>query len=113
VIDLRPLTADELYDEFRRAEDFLASGQPTHAARIIAPVVDAVPDHRAALELLARAYFESAQLGRAETTLRSLVELVPDDGWARHALARTLERAGRADEAAGHRRVAAALGVAG
>ena len=109
---VRPLTADELYDEFRRAQDFLASGQPTRAARIIEPVVEAAPEHRAALELLGRAYFESAQLGRAEATLRRLVDVCPDDGWARHALARTLERAGRGDEAAEHRRVATALGVA-
>ncbi len=99
-----------LYDEFRRAEDFLASGQPTRAARIIQPVVEAVPGHRAALELLARAYYGSAQLGRAELVLRRLVDLSPDDGWPRHALARTLERAGRADEAIEHRRVAVALG---
>lgn len=107
----RALTADELYSEYRRAEDYLASGRPAYAARIVEPVVEAAPEHRAALELLARAYYESAQLNRAESALRRLVDACPDDGWARHVLARTLERAGRADEAAEHRRVATALGV--
>jgi Flp pilus assembly protein TadD len=107
----RALTPDELYSEYRRAEDYLASGRPIWAARIIEPVVEADPGSRAALELLARAYFESAQLGRAETTFRKLVDAAPHDGWARHVLARTLERAGRHDEALEHRRIATALGV--
>ncbi|HEX5534057.1 MAG TPA: tetratricopeptide repeat protein [Actinomycetales bacterium] len=107
----RALTPDELYSEYRRAEDYLASGRPIWAARIVEPVVEADPSNRAALELLARAYFESAQLGRAESVLRKLVDDAPHDGWARHVLARTLERAGRRDEAAEHRRVATALGV--
>jgi hypothetical protein len=36
----------------------------------------------------------------------------PSNGWARRALARTLERQSRADEAAAHHRVADALGAA-
>jgi Flp pilus assembly protein TadD len=104
------LTPDGIYAEFRRAQDYLASGQPTAAARIVEPVVAAEPGNTAALELLARAYFESAQLARAVATLRRLVDAVPDDGWARFALARCLERTSRHDEAAEHRRVAEALG---
>ena len=105
-------TPDELYAEFRRAEVFLDAGQPAEAARIVEPVVQAAPEHVAALELHARALFASAQLTRAEEALRLLVDRRPDDGWARFALARTLERLGR-PEAAEHRRVAAALGVTG
>jgi len=104
------LTPDEVYAEFRRAEDFLASGRPADAARIVAPVVELDPSHLAAVELLARAYYDSAQLTRAEAALRRLVELAPSDGWARLALARVLERQSRGGEAAPHRRVAEALG---
>ncbi len=102
---------DEQYAEFRRAEQFLEMGQPAEAARIVAPVVEAAPEHTAALELHARALFASAQLGRAEQALRQLTERCPDDGWARLALARTLERLGRPQEGAAHRRVALALGA--
>ena len=102
----------DLHSEFLRADLFLAMGQPTEAARIMAPVVDAEPANEAALELLARAYFGSAQLSRAEETLVRLVEVAPANGWARRALARTLERQSRAGEAAPHHRVADALGVA-
>jgi methionine synthase I (cobalamin-dependent) len=66
----------------------------------------------AALEALARAYFGSAQLTRAEDALIRLVHLAPANGWARRALARTLERQSRAGEAVAHHRVADALGAA-
>jgi Flp pilus assembly protein TadD len=102
----------DLHSEYLRADLFLAMGQPTEAARILARVIDAEPGNEAALELLARSYFGSAQLGRAEETLRRLVELAPANGWARRALARTLERQSRRDEAAVHHRVADALGAA-
>ena len=64
-----------------------------------------------ALEALARAYFGSAQLTRAEDALVRLVHLAPANGWARRALARTLERQSRHDEAVPHHRMADALGV--
>ena len=101
----------DLHSEYLRADLFLESGQPTEAARILEPVVEAHPDNEAALELLARSYFASAQLRRAEGALRRLVELAPANGWARRALARTLERQSRADEAAPHHRMADALGA--
>lgn len=50
--------------------------------------------------LLARAYFESAQLGRAESVLRGLIEEAPTDAYAHLLLGRTLQRAGRHGEAA-------------
>jgi hypothetical protein len=41
-----------------------------------------------------------------------LVALAPSDGWARRALARTLDRQSRAQDAAVHHRIADALGAA-
>ncbi len=102
----------DLHSEYLRADLFFAMGQPTEAARVLEPLVAAEPDHQAALELLARSYFGSAQLSRAEEALTRLVELAPANGWARRALARTLERQSRADEAVVHHRVADALGAA-
>ena len=101
----------DLHSEYLRADLFFAMGQPTEAARILERVVAAEPANEAALELLARSYFGSAQLGRSEATLTRLVELAPTNGWARRALARTLERQSRTDEAAVHHRMADALGA--
>jgi predicted Zn-dependent protease len=102
----------DMHSEFLRADLFLAMGQPTEAARILERVVAAEPTNEAALELLARAYFGSAQLARSEEALTRLVQLAPANGWARRALARTLERQSRATEAQPHHRMADALGAA-
>jgi Flp pilus assembly protein TadD len=102
----------DLHSEYLRADLFLAVDQPIEAAKVLVPVVEAEPANEAALELLARSYFRSAQLARAEEALTRLIELAPANGWARRALARTLERQSRAREAVAHHRVADALGVA-
>ena len=49
--------------------------------------------------LLSRAYYHSAQLGRAERTLQRVVQEDPTDGYAHLLLGRTLQRAGRHEEA--------------
>lgn len=102
----------DMHSEFLRADLFLAMGQPTEAARILERVVAAEPANEAALELLARSYFGSAQLAKSEDALTRLVELAPANGWARRALARTLERQSRGPEALRHHRMADALGAA-
>ena len=102
----------DLHSEYLRADLLVNMGQPTEAARILARVAEAEPANEAALELLARAYFGSAQLGRAEECLTRLVALAPANGWARRALARTLERQSRVAEANAHHRMADALGAA-
>ncbi len=101
----------DLHSEYLRADLFFSMGQPAEAARLLEPLVEAEPGNEAALELLARSYFGSAQLRRAEEALLRLVELAPANGWARRALARTLERQSRPAEAAVHHRVADALGA--
>ena len=103
---------NDVHSEYLRADLFFNMGQPIEAARVLEGVVAVEPDNQAALELLARSYFRSAQLTRAEETLTRLVELAPANGWARRALARTLERQSRAADAAVHHRVADALGAA-
>ena len=101
----------DLHSEYLRADLFLAVGRPAEAARVLEPVVAAEPGNQAALELLARSYFGSAQLVRAEQALTRLVELAPANGWARRALARTLERQSRPADAVVHHRMADALGA--
>ncbi|RKT78790.1 tetratricopeptide repeat protein [Terracoccus luteus] len=60
--------------------------------------------------LLARAYFHSAQLGRAEAVLRRLTDECPTDAYAHLLLGRTLSRAGRHEEAARPLALAQVLG---
>lgn len=99
------------YEEFQRATLFFDAKDYAGAARILAPIVAEHGENRSAVELLGRAYFHSAQLGRAEETFRRLVEVDPSNGWAYEALARTLERRSRPDEARVFRKLATAMGV--
>ncbi|MFG1876130.1 tetratricopeptide repeat protein [Sphaerisporangium sp. NPDC049003] len=99
------------YDEYQRGMMFFDAKDYPEAGRILAPIVERDPGNRAAVELLGRAYFHSAQLGRAEATFRRLLELDPANGWAYEALARTLERSNRGDEARRYRKLALAMGA--
>ena len=60
--------------------------------------------------LLARAYFGSAQLGRAESVLRELVAKAPADGYLHLLLGRTLQRQARHEDARRHLALAEVLG---
>jgi len=84
-------------------------GDPLGALRLLRPVLAGYREP-AVLELAGRAYFASAQLGRAETVLRELVAARPDDAYARLLLGRTLQRQGRRTAAGGELRLAAAMG---
>ncbi|MBE1531824.1 tetratricopeptide repeat protein [Actinomadura algeriensis] len=101
-----------MYEDFQRARMFFDAKDYVTAARLLAPIVEDAPRNRSAVELLARAYFHSAQLRPAERTLRRLLDLDPSDGWAHEVLARTLERQNRPGDARVHHNLAAAMGVA-
>jgi Flp pilus assembly protein TadD len=98
---------DEL-ETYRAAHVLYAAGDPVGALRELAPLLDGDPA-RSVLELAGRAFFRSAQLGRAEEAFGRLVELDPTDAYARFALGRTLERQSRHDEAATCYRLAVAM----
>ncbi|GHJ14984.1 tetratricopeptide repeat protein [Micromonospora sp. NPDC018662] len=99
----------DLLAEYRRATMFFDSGDPTGAARLLEPIIEAEPDNSSVRQLLARAYFQSAQLNRAEEHLRELVDRDPSDHYAHHVLGRTLERMNRPADALRHLRIAAAM----
>jgi Flp pilus assembly protein TadD len=87
------------------AQSLFDNGSPAAAATALARLV-AEAEHEEMLHgtaelrlLLARAYYHSAQLGRAEAVLVELVKDEPTDGYAHLLLGRTLQRAGRPDEA--------------
>ncbi|MFE9044792.1 tetratricopeptide repeat protein [Streptomyces sp. NPDC012421] len=96
-------------DRWDRARLFFDAKEYQTAVRILRGLVAEHPDQTAQRLLLARAYYHSAQLRLAETELRAILERDPVEHYARLMLGRTLERQGRADEAAPHLRLAAAM----
>ncbi|TXS49174.1 tetratricopeptide repeat protein [Streptomyces sp. t39] len=96
-------------ERWDRAQMFFDSKEYMTAARILSGLVEEAPEQVAPRLLLARAYYHSARLGKAETELRAVLERDPVEHYARLMLGRTLERQGRAEEAAPHLRLAAAM----
>ena len=107
------------YDRYRWAEDLFDHRDYFAAARVLEALLDEAAERPGDVGhdlaetrlLLARAYYHSAQLGRAETTVRDLLADHPTDAYAALLLARTLERRSRRDEARSAFRVAEALGA--
>lgn len=83
----------------------------TGAAALLEELAAQDPRNAEVRLLLARSYYHSARLGRAEQELRSMIERWPSDAYAHLVLARTLQRAGRAQEGAPHLKMAEAMGL--
>ena len=96
-------------ERWERARLLFEAKDYTKAANLLTIVVDEVPELTAPRLLLARAYYHSAQLNRAEEQLRLVVERDPVEHYAHLMLGRTLERQGRRDEAAPWLRMAGAF----
>ena len=106
---------------FARAHGLFDAGEYDTAASILAELAaditsDATatatgPDALAVRLLLARAYYHSAQLHRAETETRAVLAADPANAYAHLLLGRTLQRQSRHDEARGPLRIAAAMGA--
>ncbi|MFJ8855925.1 DsbA family protein [Streptomyces sp. NPDC102437] len=102
----------DMPEEVRRlrwSESLLGQRDALGALTLLQPLLDAHADDLNVRRLAARGYFHSAQLSRAVDVLRHLVADAPDDSYARLMLGRTLQRLGRAEEAAVHLKVAAAM----
>lgn len=95
------------FDRYRYAQRLFRERRYTAAAReleaLVAPEAAADGAERTGLGdaplLLARAYYHSAQLAKAETASRGLLEADPTDVYAVLLLARTLQRRGRHGDA--------------
>ncbi|MFF3905690.1 tetratricopeptide repeat protein [Streptomyces sp. NPDC001848] len=96
-------------ERWERARMFFDAKDYYAAAQVLEGLVAEVPEQTGPRLLLARAYYHSAQLRRAEAELRTLVERDPVEHYARLLLGRTLQRQGRHDEAEPHMRLASAL----
>ncbi|MFD6951809.1 disulfide bond formation protein DsbA [Nocardiopsis sp. TSRI0078] len=99
----------EEVERFRLAESLLRAGDPLGALLLLRPMLGEHAADRNVRLLAARAYYRSAQLGRARRTLESLVGEGPDDAYARLLLGRTLQRQGERERAAPHLRLAGAM----
>jgi predicted Zn-dependent protease len=96
-------------DAYHRAWTLLEERDPRHAIELLDPAIDAEPASTSLRTLRAWAYFQSAQLQRAEDELARLVADCPTDVWARFALGRVLERQSKYADALPHLRLAAVM----
>ncbi|MEV6118026.1 tetratricopeptide repeat protein [Streptomyces sp. NPDC052109] len=96
-------------ERWERAQQFFEAKDYAGAARVLTGLVQEAPEQTGARLLLARAYYHSAQLRRAEAELRTIVESDPVEHYARLMLGRTLQRQARHEEAERHLRIASAL----
>ncbi|MQA03467.1 MAG: hypothetical protein GEV07_12340 [Streptosporangiales bacterium] len=107
------------YERFRWAQSLFEHRDYLTAARVLEELLADAADGSAghglasARELLARAYFHSGQLGRAEATARALLAEDACAAYAALLLARTLQRGSRHEEADRALAWAAALGAPG
>ena len=103
-------------DDYEAARERFAAGEFAVAAPLFADLVDRSvlePPLHGTTELrlyLARSYYHSAQLARAEEILRAMLADNPDDHYALLMLGRTLQRQSRHEEARPHLARAKLLG---
>jgi tetratricopeptide (TPR) repeat protein len=95
--------------EYERAGIYFEMNDPAEAARILEPLAADEPRNVSVRLLLARAYYHSAQLRRAEAEFRAVAELDPVEDYAIFGLGRALERQSRHAEALPCFRMAAAM----
>ncbi len=103
--------AEDLTRTYDRASFLFENKEYARAAELFAELVAAEPDHLDSRLQLARSYYHSAQLRRAEEVLTVIVDRWPDEAYAHLLLARTLQRAGRAEEGRQHLLLAEAMGL--
>jgi predicted DsbA family dithiol-disulfide isomerase len=103
----RPVPAE--VERYRWAESLLEQRDPLGALVLLRPLLAEYGGDRAVRLLAARAFYASAQLGRARAALEELVSEHPTDAYAHVLLGRTLQRLGRPEEAEPHMRVGGAL----
>ncbi len=109
-------TEPTMAERYQRARRLFDLGEYQSAAAELSSLVDAStlePPLHGTTELrllLARAYYHSAQLNRAERVTRAILADDPDEAYANLVLGRTLQRQGRHAEAKPHLAMAELLG---
>jgi Flp pilus assembly protein TadD len=103
------MSESETYDLYCRAREQMKRGRNAEAAAALEQAKRREPAKTSIREALGIAYFRIRRFAEAEREFRAIVELAPVDDYAHFALARALQKQGRADEARGHLRLAATL----
>lgn len=105
------MSEQDLTQTYDRATFLFESKEYAKAAELFATLVEEEPDQLEARMWLARSYYHSAQLSRAEESLQLIVGRWPSEAYAHLLLARTLQRAGRAEDGRQHLLLAQAMGL--
>lgn len=100
---------ESAYALLQRGLALLKSRHHAQAAIVLERAARAEPGKGSILEPLGRAYQHSGQFDRARETFEALLEVDPSAHWAHFALAASLRKLGRTDEARTHLRLACAL----
>jgi Flp pilus assembly protein TadD len=97
------------YSLLQRGLALIRSRHHAQAAIVLERAARAEPGKGSILEPLGRAYHHSRQFDRARETFEALLEVDPSSHWAHFALATSLRKLERVDEARTHLRLAVAL----
>lgn len=101
--------AGDPHDWFRRARDLLERGDAAASLVLIERVLEVDPASLAAVEIRARALFDSQYFIDAAAEFERIIELRPDDDYAQYGLGMSLWRLQRFPEAADHLALAAVM----
>lgn len=103
------LPAGDPHDWFRRARDLLERGDAAASLVLIERVLDVDSTSLAAVEIRARALFDSQYFTEAAAEFERITQLRPDDDYAQYGLGMSLWRLQRFPEAADHLALAAVM----
>ncbi|HEU6445663.1 MAG TPA: tetratricopeptide repeat protein [Gaiellaceae bacterium] len=99
----------ETYDLFQQGRTHLRKGRAAQATVALEKAKKREPHKASIREALGIAYFRIQRYDEAEREFRAMLELSPTDDYAHYALARSLEKLGREQEANGHYKLASSL----
>ncbi len=102
VEDARGAPAGEVHDWFRRSRELLERGDAGASLILIDRVLDVDPTALAAVEIRARALFDSQRFDAAAEEFAGITQARPDDDYAHYGLGMSLWRLQRFPEAADH-----------
>ena len=104
-----PPDRESAYELLRRGEALSLQRHHAQAAIVLERAARIEPGRGSILEPLGRAYHHSGQYERARETFEALLEIDPSGHWAHFALAESLRKLWRLNEARTHLKLAMAL----
>ena len=108
-MDADPADHESAYELLQRGTALLHRHHHAQAAVVLERAARLEPGKGSILEALGRAYFNSAQPGRAREVFEALLEVDPSSHYGHFALGQSLKRLGLPGEARTHLRLAVAL----